>query len=148
MRRRQLQRKIGLWLSIWCVVFGLLHVLWIKSFTVTIVPSVSGLDTPSASVVVFSIASGALLLLAGGLVANLSDSQPSVIVGRYAALKRVLLLVLSLAALVRVALGIPGIVGGDAPVMAIVAEVWFLVAGIAGMVLWVTLLGRKRDLQR
>jgi hypothetical protein len=63
-------------------------------------------------------------------------------------LKQVVLLVLSLTAVVRVVLGIPGIVSGDASVMAIVAEVWFLVAAVAGLVLWATLLKRKRDLRK
>lgn len=148
MKRRRLQGKVGRALSIWCVVFGLLHILWIQSFTVTIVPSVSGRDTPDASVTILSIVSGVVLLGASWLSANLSDDQPSVLIGRFSMLKQVVLLVLSLVAVVRVVLGLPRIVSGDAPVMAIVAEVWFLVAAVAGLVLWVTLLKRKRDLRR
>ena len=147
MKRRRLQGKVGQSLSIWCVVFGLLHILWIQSFTVTIVPSVSGRDTPGASVTVLSIVSGIILLGAAWLSANLSDGQPSVLTGRFSTLKQVVLLVLSLAAVARVVLGIPGIVSGEASVMVIVAEVWFLVAAVAGLVLWATLLRRKRDLR-
>lgn len=111
------------------------------------VPSVSRMDTPDASGTVLSIVSGAVLLGASWLSANLSDDQPSVLVGRYSTLKQVVLLLLSLAAVVRVALGIPGIVSGEASVMAIVAEVWFLVAGVAGLGLWATLLRRRRHLK-
>lgn len=145
MQNRKIQKKVGQWLSIWCVVFGLLHVLWIQSFTVTVVPSVSGLDTPDAPTVILSIAFGVLLLFVGGLVGHLSDSQPSVILGRGASVKRTILLVLSLGALVRVVLGVPTL--GEGSLMTIVAEIWFLVAGVAGLVLWFALLGRKRELQ-
>ena len=148
MKRRRLQGKVGRALAIWCIVFGLLHILWIQSFTVTIVPSVSERDTPDASVTLLSILSGVILLGASWLTANLSDDQPSVLIGRYSMLKQVLLLILSLAAAARVVLGIPGIVSGDASLMAMVAEVWFLVAAAAGIVLWVTILRRKRDLRR
>lgn len=88
------------------------------------------------------------MLGASWLAANLSDDQPSVLIGRFSMLKQVVLLILSLAAVARVVVGIPGIVSGDASVMAIVAEVWFLVAAVAGLVLWATLLRRKRDLRR
>lgn len=148
MQYGKVQKKVGQWLSIWCVVFGLLHVLWIQSFTVTVVPSVSGLDTPDAPTVILSIAFGVLLLLSGGLTANLSDSQPSVIVGRWAPAKRAGLLILSLGALARVVIGIPGVVSGEGSLMTIVAEFWFLIAGAAGLVLWFALIGRKRELQR
>ena len=144
---RKVQRKAGQWLSIWCAVFGMLHILWIQSFTVTVVPSVSGLDIPNVPTIIFSVVFGVILLLAAGLTANLSDGQPSVIVGRWSVLKRVLLLVLSLGALVRAVLGVPGIVSGDAAGMTIVAGMWFLVAGVAGLVLWVALVRRKRELQ-
>lgn len=147
MQRRRLQRKVGQWLAIWCAVFGMLHIVWIQSFTVTVVPSVSGLDTPDAPVTVFSVAFGILLLLVAGLAANLSNDQPSALTGRFSALKHAALLLLSVAAIARVVLGVPGIVSGDASVMAIVAEIWFAVAGVAGILLWVTLLRRKRDLQ-
>lgn len=145
MQYQKVQKKVGQWLSLWCVVFGLLHVLWIQAFTVTVVPSASGIGTPDVPTVIVSIGFGVLLLVAGGLVANLSDSQPSVVVGRGAPVKRAILLVLSLAALVRVVIGAPGL--GDGPPMAVVAEIWFLVAGVAGSVLWFALLGRKRELQ-
>lgn len=145
MQYQKVQKKVGQWLSIWCVVFGLLHVLWIQSFTVTVVPSVSGLDTPGAPTVVLSIAFGILLLIAGGLIGHLSDGQPSVIVGRWAPAKRAVLLILSLGALVRVVLGVPSL--GEGSLMTIVAEFWFLIAGVAGLVLWFALLGRKRELQ-
>lgn len=147
MQYQKVQKKVGQWLSIWCVVFGLLHVLWIQSFTVTVVPSVSGLDTPDAPIVFLSIGFGILLLFAGGLTANLSDGQPSVIVNRWAPVKRAILLVLSLGALVRVVIGVPSIVSGEGSLMTFVAEFWFLVAGVAGMALWFALLGRKRQLQ-
>ena len=147
MQYRKVQKKVGQWLSIWCIVFGLLHVLWIQSFTVTVVPSVSGLDTPDAPTVILSIAFGVLLLLAGGLSANLSDGQPSVIVGRWSQVKRTALLILSLGALVRVVIGLPGLVNGEGSLMTIVAEFWFLIAGVAGLVLWFALIGRKRELQ-
>lgn len=145
MQYQKVQKKVGQWLSIWCVVFGLLHVLWIQSFTVTVVPSVSGLDTPGAPTVVLSIAFGILLLIAGGLIGHLSDGQPSVIVGRWAPAKRAVLLILSLGALIRVVLGVPSL--GEGSLMTIVAEFWFLIAGVAGLVLWFALLGRKRELQ-
>lgn len=145
MQYRKVQKKVGQWLSIWCVVFGLLHVLWIQSFTVTVVPSVSGLDTPDAPTVILSIAFGVLLLFAGGLIGHLSDSQPSVIVGRSAPVKRAILLALSLGALVRVVIGVPSL--GEGSLMTIVAEFWFLVAGVAGLGLWFALVGRKRELQ-
>ncbi|MEU0313790.1 hypothetical protein [Nocardioides sp. NPDC006273] len=144
-QNRKVQKKVGQWLSIWCVVFGLLHVLWIQSFTVTVVPSVSGLDTPDAPTVILSIVFGILLLIVGGLIGHLSDSQPSVIVGRWAPVKRAILLVLSLGALVRVVIGVPSL--GEGSLMTVVAEVWFLVAGVAGLVLWFALLGRKREFQ-
>lgn len=147
MQYRKVQKKVGQWLSIWCIVFGLLHVLWIQSFTVTVVPSVSGLDTPDAPTVILSIAFGVLLLLAGGLTANLSDGQPSVIVGHWSQVKRTVLLILSLGALVRVVIGVPGLVNGEGSLMTIVAEFWFLIAGVAGLVLWFALVGRKRELQ-
>lgn len=147
MQRRRRQVKLGQWLAIWCAVFGILHILWLQSFTVTVVPSVSGIDTPDASVTVFSIVFGILLLGASWLSANLSDDQPSVLIGKHSGLKQVLLLLLSIAAVVRVALGIPGIASGDAAVMAIVAEAWFGVSGVAGLVLWVTIQQRKRDLR-
>lgn len=147
MQYRKVQKKVGQWLSIWCVVFGLLHVLWIQSFTVTVVPSVSGLDTPDAPTVILSIAFGVLLLLVGGLTAHLSDGQPSVIVGRWAPVKRAVLLILSLGALFRVVIGVPGLVSGEGSLMTMIAEFWFLVAGVAGLVLWFALLGRKRELQ-
>ncbi|MER6937013.1 hypothetical protein ABTX24_24730 [Nocardioides sp. NPDC127514] len=145
MQYRKVQKKVGQWLSIWCIVFGLLHVLWIQSFTVTVVPSVSGLDTPDAPTVILSIGFGVLLLFAGWLTANLSDGQPSVIVGRGAAVKRAILLVLSLGALVRVVIGVPSL--GEGSLMTTVAEFWFLIAGVAGLVLWFALIGRKRELQ-
>lgn len=147
MRRRRFQGKVGQYLSIWCAVFGMLHILWIQSFTVTVVPSASGVDLPDGSVIALSIVSGIILLGASGLSGNLSDGQPSVLIGRHSTLKHVALLLLSLLAIARVALGIPGIAHGDASVIAIVAELWFLVAGVAGLVLWMTLLRRKRDLR-
>lgn len=147
MQYRKVQKKVGQWLSIWCIVFGLLHVLWIQSFTVTVVPSVSGLDTPDAPIVILSIAFGVLLLLVGGLTAHLSDGQPSIIVGRWSQIKSTILLVLSVGALIRVVIGIPGLVNGEGSMMTIVAEFWFLVAGVAGLVLWFALIGRKRELQ-
>lgn len=145
MQNQKVQKKVGQWLSIWCVVFGLLHVLWIQSFTVTVVPSVSGLDTPGAPTVILSIVFGVLLLIVGGLIGHLSDGQPSVIVGRWGPLKRAILLVLSLGALVRVVIGVPSL--GEGSLMTIVAEFWFLIAGVAGLVLWFALIGRKRELQ-
>lgn len=148
MRRRLVQRKVGQALALWCGAFGALHLLWIQSFTATIVPSVPGLDIPEAPVIVFSFAFGIFLFFVAGLAGNLSDDKPSVIIGKHAVIKRALLLVLSLAALVRVGLGFVWFVVGELSVLGLIAELWFLVAGTAGIVLWVTLLRRKQDIQR
>ena len=148
MQYQKVQKKVvkgavesSVWSSVCCMC------LWIQSFTVTVVPSVSGLDTPGAPTVILSIVFGVLLIFTGGLIGHLSYSQPSVIVGRWAPAKRAVLLILSLGALAGAVIGVPGIVSGDGSLMTIVAEIWFLVAGVAGMVLWFALLGRKRELQ-
>lgn len=146
MRYRQLQRRTGLWLMLWCLVFGMLNVLWIQSFTVTVVPSVSGLDTPDGLVVFLSVTCGILLLIIGGFAGHLSDSQPSVVVGRFSSAKRFVLFVLALLALIRVVLGFPEVVSGESSIMGVIAEIWFLVAGVSGIVLWIALVCRKRAL--
>ena len=144
----KLQRVIGLSLSAWCLVFALIHLMSPGIFLVTVVPASSGFEEPEGPIPFYGVVFGVYMLLSAGLIAQLSDGRPSVVVGRNAAIKRMSLLILSCAALVRAALGLRGIAERDVAVVAVFAEVWFAMAGIAGILLWMTLLARKRDLER
>lgn len=59
-----------------------------------------------------------------------------------------ILLILSIAAIVRAILGAAPVFAGDATAMGLVTEVWFSVVGILGMALWVTLQGCRQQLKR
>lgn len=144
----KLQRVIGLSLSAWCLVFGLIHLVSPRTFLVTVVPVSSGFEEPEGSIPFYGVVFAVYMLLSAGLIAQLSDERPSVVVGRNATIKRMSLLILSCAALVRAVLGLRGIAERDVAVVAVFAEVWFAVAGIAGLLLWTTLHARKRDLER
>lgn len=133
----------------WCAAFGALHVIWIQFFTATVVPSVSGMDTPEAAAVVINIVSGIVLLAIGGFAGHLSDhTRPSVVVGRYAKTKRLLLLALAVLALARAILGLGDMMDGNATVVQILAEAWFTIAGVAGLGLCAALWGREQNLRR
>lgn len=139
---------IGLMLSAWCAVFGIIHLVQPRIFSLTVVPEGLGFDGHDAPTAFYGVVFGIYMLLSAGLAGHLSVERPSVVVGRRAAIKRTSLLLLSSAALVRVALGLRGIAERDVAVVTLLAEVWFAVAGIAGFLLWATLLARKTDLER
>lgn len=144
----KIQRLIGLSLSVWCVVFGAIHLVSPRVCLLTVVPAGSGFKEPDGSLEFYGVVFGVYMLLSAGLTASLSGGRPSVEAGHKTAIRRASLLLLSLAALVRVVLGLRGIAERDVSVAAVYAEVWFAVAGVSGLLLWATLLARKKDLDR
>lgn len=146
-RLARIHRFVGWGLAVWCGAFGVVHLIWPRSFSFTVTPARSGFESPDGSVALYGVVFGVYILMAAGLIAQLSDGRPSVVVGRRSGMKRASLLLLSVASLTRAGLGIPGIVEGDLAVATILAEVWFTIAGSAGVLLWLILLRRKHSIE-
>lgn len=134
-----------MFLGLWCGLYGGLNLLLIQSYTATIVPSAAGREPPDDLSFVLSLALGLGLFFVGAMIGLWSLPQPSWVLGAWGVVRLIVLLTLSLLALLRAGLGWGPLVSGDLGVMGVISQVWFTVAGVAGVALWGMLQLRRRQ---
>lgn len=141
-------RKVGGWLGVSCMIYGLLITLIFRSFTASIVPSTDGREVPElVNIVVALVAMVFLVAFVPGWLTGMV--QNGRIRKRGAWISEIVLLLLAVAALARGASRIATVLSvDDVLVMPVLTEIWFILVGTLGVTLAVALLTRRYLVQR
>src|SRR5699024_1415348 len=141
--------RLGLSLMTVCMIYGLMILLIFRSFTATIVPATQGREVPDAlSIGISVVAMFLLIAVVPGALVKMSTKLSEHLPKRGSWVAEHVLLLLAIGALVRGGLRLSTVLSGDLPVMSVVTEVWFIVAGALGVALWIALQGCRRQLKR